>query len=129
MPSYNTSLFDSAMEMDKTAIQSLGNESASDIFVLLTINDRLNLQQSFDFYLKKVLIRIIIADAKSGEVYLSGLIEGKGADRTEKDAEEKAIKNAISKLEKILKNYLEEVKTKNEFIKFLIKDKPITSGS
>ena len=129
MPSFNTQLFDNAVKLDRNAIQKLGVESASDILLLISINEPLNLQQSFDFYLKKILIKIIIADTKSGNIYIKEVAEGKGADRTEKEAENKAIENAYSKLKDILRNYLEEVKTKNEFFKLSAESKSISISS
>lgn len=117
IPSFNVSLFSRAIKNDKTAIKNLGGETASDILILLVIDEPITVQQSFDFYLKKIIIQTIIADSESGMVYFKSTTEGKGAGRTEKGAEEKAISNALTSLEETLKNYVGEVKTKNDFFR------------
>jgi len=129
MPSFNISLFDKATNIDKLAIKNLGKESSANILFLISVNEPLNLQQSFDFYLKKVSIKIIIADSANGKFYINRTVNGKGAGKTEDNAMDTAIKNALSKMSEILKYYLGEVRIKNEFFKFSIKGKPITVSS
>ncbi len=114
LPFYNLNI-SNIEQKDQNYIKEIGKETSANVIFLLFFNQVSNLQQSPDFYMKKIEIKIMIFDTKNGSIYLIKSITKKGAGKTEEEAFHRAFQNCLKYITEEIKDYLIDVERKNEF--------------
>ena len=96
-------------------IKNLGEETSSEVIILVTLSSITKIQQSTDFYLVNIDTNINILNTSKGVVCLSNNVTGRGAGSNISDALNRAFFSCLSGIKKLLESYLKEVEVKNEF--------------
>ena len=109
-----TPLFEQAFSMERSALTILKNQSLATVLILLRLTPRLAQKQSADFYLYETEAALKIIDLDTFFLHFQDSGTERGAGRTEQEAEEQSIIQAILYMNQRVDTYLKYVRRKNE---------------
>jgi hypothetical protein len=109
----NSSIFEDAFKMERSALKILKNQNGANILVLLKLSPQFMEQQSADFYLYRAFAQMKIIDTDTFSLQFEDSSTVKGAGSTAQEAEERSIARSIEGLNLKIEQYLMLIRRRN----------------